>query len=40
MEMKLSELDIMMETFFVNSVWKDHKVSQTGKDHYFIVKQA
>lgn len=27
----------VMETFFVNSVWKDHKVSQTGKDHYFIV---
>ncbi len=27
----------VMETFFVNSVWKDHKVSQTGKDHYFII---
>lgn len=27
----------VMETFFVNSVWKDHTVSQTGKDHYFIV---
>lgn len=27
----------VMETFFVNSVWKDHKVSLTGKDHYFIV---
>ena len=27
----------VMETFFVNSVWKDHKESQTGKDHYFIV---
>ena len=27
----------VMETFFVNSLWKDHKVSQTGKDHYFIV---
>lgn len=27
----------VMETFFVNLVWKDHKVSQTGKDHYFIV---
>lgn len=27
----------VMETFFVNSAWKDHKVSQTGKDHYFIV---
>ena len=27
----------VMETFFVNSLWKDHKVSQPGKDHYFIV---
>lgn len=27
----------VMETFFVNALWKDHKVSQTGKDHYFIV---
>ena len=27
----------VMETFFVNSLWKDHKVSQTSKDHYFIV---
>lgn len=27
----------VMETFFVNSLWKDHKVSQIGKDHYFIV---
>ena len=27
----------VMETFFVNSLRKDHKVSQTGKDHYFIV---
>lgn len=27
----------VMETFFVNSLWKDHKVSQTGNDHYFIV---
>ena len=27
----------VMETFFVNSLWKDHKVSPTGKDHSFIV---
>ena len=27
----------VMETFFVNSLWKAHKVSQPGKDHYFIV---
>ncbi len=24
----------VMETFFVNSLWKDHKVHQGGKDHY------
>lgn len=27
----------VMETFFVNSMWKDHTVNQTGKDNYFIV---
>ena len=27
----------VLETFFVNSLWKDHQVNQTGKDHYFIV---
>lgn len=27
----------VMETFFVNSLWKDHKVNQTSKDHYFMV---
>ena len=26
-----------METFFVNSMWKDHKVNQSGKDRNFIV---
>lgn len=26
-----------METFFVNSLWKDHKVNQCGKDNYYIV---
>lgn len=26
-----------METFFVNSLWKDHKVNQNGKDNYYIV---
>lgn len=26
-----------METFFVNSLWKDHKVNQSGKDNYYIV---
>lgn len=33
---KVEEQD-KMETFFVNSLWKDHKVSQSGKDCYFIV---
>ncbi len=27
----------MMETFFVNSLWKDHKVNQGTKDHYYVV---
>ncbi len=26
-----------METFFVNTLWKDHVVSQGSKEHYFIV---
>lgn len=26
-----------METFFVNSLWKDHTVNQKGKDNYYIV---
>ncbi len=26
-----------MEAFFVNSLWKDHKVNQTGKDHFYTV---
>lgn len=27
----------IMETFFVNTLWKDHVVSQGSKEHYFIV---
>lgn len=27
----------VMETFFVNSLWKDHKVHKGGKDHYYTV---
>ena len=27
----------VMETFFVNSLWKDHKVNQASKDHYFTI---
>jgi hypothetical protein len=26
-----------METFFVNSLWKDHKVNQSGRDPYYLV---
>ena len=26
-----------METFFVNSLWKDHKVNQQGHDPFFLV---
>ena len=26
-----------METFFVNSLWKDHKVNQQGRDQYYLV---
>ncbi|MGN1375790.1 MAG: ATP-binding protein [Prevotella sp.] len=31
------EVQDKMETFFVNSMWKDHKVNQSGKDRCFIV---
>lgn len=27
----------LMETFFVNTMWKDHRVNQAAKDHFFIV---
>ena len=27
----------VMETFFVNSLWKDHKVNQGNKNSYYIV---
>ncbi len=27
----------VMETFFVNSLWKDHKVHQSVKDHHYTV---
>lgn len=27
----------VMETFFVNSLWKDHQVNQASKDHYFTI---
>ena len=28
---------VAMETFFVTSLWKDHKVNQQGRDQYFLV---
>ena len=28
-----------METFFVNSLWKDHKVNQQGRDQYYLVDE-
>ena len=27
----------LMETFFVSTMWKDHRVNQGTKDHFFIV---
>lgn len=27
----------LMETFFVNSLWKDHLVNQASKEHYYTV---
>ena len=27
----------LMETFFVNALWKDHKVNQGSKDSYYVV---
>ena len=31
------EKQTAMETFFVNSLWKDHKVNQTGRDPFYLV---
>ena len=28
---------VVMETFFVNALWKDHLVNQSNKEHYYIV---
>ena len=27
----------LMETFFVNCMWKDHTVNQAGKDRFYLV---
>ena len=31
------EKQTAMETFFVNSLWKDHKVNQNGRDQFYLV---
>ena len=30
---------VVMETFFVNALWKDHLVNQSNKEHYYIVDE-
>ena len=32
-----AEKQELMETFFVNTMWKDHLVNQGGKDSYYII---
>ena len=31
------EVQTQMETFFVNTMWKDHKVNQASKDLYYTI---
>ena len=31
------EKQTAMETFFVNSLWKDHKINQSGRDQFYLV---
>lgn len=33
------ERQMAMETFFVNSLWKDHKVNQKGRDNFYLVDE-
>ena len=33
----VADEQMLMETFFVNSLWKDHVVSQGNKDQYYFV---
>ena len=28
---------VAMETFFVNTLWKDHKVNQQARDNFYLV---
>ena len=32
-----AEKQAVMETFFVNTMWKDHKVNEAGKDECYII---
>ena len=32
-----AEIQDLMETFFVNCMWKDHTVNQAGKDRFYLV---
>jgi len=34
-----AEQQNVMETFFVNSLWKDHIVNQSNKDNYYIMDE-
>lgn len=35
---RVEEQDVM-ETFFVNSMWKDHKINQSNKDNCYTVDE-
>ena len=32
-----SDRQSIMETFFVNTMWKDHKINEGGKPSYYIA---
>ncbi|MBQ6229412.1 MAG: ATP-binding protein [Prevotella sp.] len=34
------ETQDVMEAFFVNSMWKDHKVNQAGKDKHYLIDKT
>lgn len=36
---QIDEQDVM-ETFFVNSLWKDHTVSEGNKSHYYMIDDS
>ena len=33
------EVQDAMETFFVNTMWKDHKINQSGRDNFYTVDE-